>query len=84
MTAVPGRLLRLRKRIGVQQRRPDPGFQHRSSDKLDIRDLLSGYDYGADDISEWVQITDNGTDSTLSIDADGGANNFVAVAAIWA
>ena len=33
-------------------------------------------------ITDFVQITDNGTDSTLSIDQNGGADNFVAVATI--
>ena len=29
-----------------------------------------------------MQITDNSTDSALAVDADGGADNFVAVASI--
>jgi len=33
-------------------------------------------------ITDFVQITDDGTDSTLYIDQDGGADNFVAVATI--
>ena len=53
-----------------------------ADDALDIADLLSGFTPGVDDITEWVQITDNGTDSTLYVDANGGADNFVAVAAI--
>ena len=55
------------------------------SDKIDIADVLDGYyDYGTDVITAFVQITDNGTDSTLAIDQDGTANgtNFVSVATI--
>lgn len=33
-----------------------------------------------DAITDFVQITDDGTDSTLAVDADGGADNFVAIA----
>lgn len=57
-------------------------FSTGDSDAIDISDVLTGYDYGTDDITEWVQITDNGTDSTLSVDVDGGADNFVAIATI--
>lgn len=58
-------------------------FSTGDSDVLDIEDILSGYyTYGTDDITDFVQITDNGTDSTLSIDQNGGGDNFVAVASI--
>ncbi|MEW8333805.1 MAG: type I secretion C-terminal target domain-containing protein [Candidatus Thiodiazotropha sp.] len=51
-------------------------------DAIDISDLLSAYDPLADAITDFVQITDNGTDSTLSVDLDGGADNFTAIALI--
>lgn len=52
-------------------------------DVIDISDVLDGYyTAGVDDITDFVQITDDGTDSTLYIDQDGGADNFVAVASI--
>ena len=44
---------------------------------------LFGYDPLSDAITDFVQITDNGTHSYLSIDADGGADNFIQVAAIF-
>jgi hypothetical protein len=48
---------------------------------LDISEILDGYyDFGVDTLTDFVQITDNSTDSTLYIDQDGGANNFVSVA----
>lgn len=60
-------------------------FSTGASDVIDIADVLDGYfTSGVDDITEFVQITDNGTDSALAIDQDGTANgtNFVAVASI--
>jgi len=35
-----------------------------------------------DAITDFVQITDNGTDSTLAVDVDGSADAFVAIAVI--
>lgn len=57
-------------------------FSTAQDDAINIADILTGYDFGVDDITEWVQITDNGTDSTLSVDADGGADSFVSIATI--
>ena len=54
-------------------------FNLSEDDKLDVLDLLNGYDPATDMISDFVQITDNGTDSYLSVDSDGGADNFVQV-----
>ncbi len=51
-------------------------------DAIDISDILGAYDPLADAITDFVQITDDGTDSTLFVDADGGADNFVAIALI--
>jgi len=51
-----------------------------SGEVLDIADLLSGYDSLSDLITDFVQITDNGVDSYLAVDSDGGADNFVQVA----
>jgi len=51
-------------------------------DTIDISDLLTGYDPLTEAITDFVQITDDGTDSTLFVDADGGADNFVAIALI--
>lgn len=51
-------------------------------DAIDISDVLSGYDPLSDTITDFVQITDDGSDSTLVVDVDGGADNFVAIALI--
>jgi Ca2+-binding RTX toxin-like protein len=54
-----------------------------SDDVIDIADVLSGYyTDGVDNIIDFVRITDNGVDSTLQIDQNGGGNSFVTVATI--
>lgn len=50
------------------------------SDALELSDLLTQYDPLTDVITDFVQITDNGSDSTVSVDADGGADNFTSIA----
>ncbi len=52
-------------------------------DKLDVSDLIAGYDPLTDAISDFVQITESGSHSYLSVDADGGGDNFVQVAYIY-
>ena len=54
-------------------------------DKLDVSELLSGYDPFADAITDFIQITDSGTNSTMAVDVDGSANgtNFVNVAILY-
>ncbi len=56
------------------------GFSTSSGDKLDIANILTGYSPLTDAITDFVMITDDGTSSTLAIDIDGGADNFVTVA----
>lgn len=51
-------------------------------DAIDISDVLIGYDPLTDAITDFVQITDSGSNSILSVDADGGADNFVQIAQI--
>lgn len=58
-------------------------FDTAEGDRLDISDLLSGYDAANDALTDFVQITDNGTDSTLVVDADGGADSFVSIAKLY-
>lgn len=58
------------------------GFSTAQGDSLDVSDILSGYDLLTDLIADFVRITDNGTDSFLAVDADGGANNFVQLAVV--
>ncbi|MGH1403928.1 MAG: calcium-binding protein [Alphaproteobacteria bacterium] len=57
-------------------------FKTSQNDKLDVSDLLSGYDPVTDAISDFVQITDSGSDSIVSVDVDGGADNFVQIATL--
>ena len=57
-------------------------FSLAEDDKLDVSDLLEGYDELADLITDFVEITDNGTHSFLKVDVDGGADNFVQIAQI--
>ncbi|MBI4031944.1 MAG: type I secretion C-terminal target domain-containing protein [Proteobacteria bacterium] len=58
-------------------------FSAGQGDIIDIADMLDGYyTYGVDDIADFIQITDNGTDATLKIDQNGGADNFVTVATL--
>ncbi len=51
-----------------------------NNDSLDISDLLEGYDALTHAITDFVQITDNGSDSILSVDPNGdGAYRQVAL-----
>ncbi|MFK7839333.1 MAG: tandem-95 repeat protein [Bdellovibrionales bacterium] len=52
-------------------------FDAASGDVLDISGILEGYDPLSDAITDFVQITDDGSDTSIMIDVDGGANNFV-------
>jgi Ca2+-binding RTX toxin-like protein len=46
------------------------------NDKLNIADLLEGF--GEDSVlSDFVQVTNDGTHTTVRVDVDGGADNFV-------
>lgn len=51
-----------------------------SGDTINIADLIS-YD-GTGLLSDFVVLTDNGTHTKISVDADGGVNNFTQVALI--
>lgn len=57
-------------------------FNLAHTDKIDVSDLLEGYDPLSDLITDFVEITDDGTHSFLKVDADGGADNFVQIAQI--
>ncbi len=54
-------------------------FSSSQGDMLDVTGLLDGYDPLDDTISDFVQIVDNGSDSILSVDTNGGANSFAQV-----
>lgn len=51
-----------------------------SGDIIDISDLLD-YD-GTGPLSDYVVLTDNGTNTIISVDTDGGVNNFTQVVII--
>lgn len=53
-----------------------------SDDTLDLSSLIDGYDPIADAITDFVHITDQGADSIISVDGNGGADNFVQVASV--
>lgn len=58
-------------------------FSVSETDVLDFTDILSAvYDPLTDAITDFIQITDNGADSTVAVDVNGGADNFVAVATL--
>jgi serralysin len=46
-------------------------FSVAQHDRLDIHDLLAGFDPLTSNLSDFVQVTNNGVDSFLIIDADG-------------
>ena len=53
-----------------------------TGDILEIAEIISGYDALTDAITDFVQLTDNGSDTIVSVDSDGGADNFVQVATL--
>jgi len=55
-------------------------FSIADGDMLDISDLLVGYDPVTDAIGDFVAVTGDGHDTIISVDTDGGADNFVQIA----
>jgi len=51
-------------------------FKTVQSDKIDISDLLSGYNSATHDIHDFVSISTSGTSMILSVDRDGTGTNF--------
>lgn len=51
-------------------------FTTGQNDKLDLRDLLTSYDPGTDVITNWVRISDSGSDSTVEVDRDGAGSTY--------
>ncbi len=54
-------------------------FSLAEDDKIDISDLITGYDPLQDAITDFIEITSSGFDTVLKVDANGGADNFVQV-----
>ena len=57
-------------------------FKKADLDKINIADLLQGYNPLTKVITDFVQISNSGANSIVKVDVDGGANNFVQVATI--
>ena len=57
-------------------------FNPYAGDKLDISDILQGFDPLTDALEDFVQITRQGSRSTLFVDADGGGDEFTALASM--
>ena len=57
-------------------------FAKGQKDKLDISDILDGYDPLSDAITDFVKITEKGKNSHLFVNADGQGNDFVKVAVL--
>ena len=55
-------------------------FTTGDGDALDLSDMLSAYDPMTDLLTDFVEITDSGSNSIVRVDTDGGANSFVQVA----
>lgn len=49
-------------------------FNQGEGDKIDIADIITGYTQGVDDLTKFVEITDDGTDSFLKVDQTGSGN----------
>lgn len=49
-------------------------FSVSQHDRLDIHELLTGFDPLTDNLSDFVQVTNNGVDSFVTVDADGAAS----------
>lgn len=58
-------------------------FYTAEGDRLDIANILDMRNPLTDALSGFVRITDNGSDSFLSIDTDGGGNGFVKIAQLY-
>ena len=58
------------------------GFNTRQGDKIDLSNLLDGYDPLSDAIADFVQVTTFRGQTTISVDVDGGADNFVNVVTV--
>lgn len=51
-----------------------------SGDILNLTDLLDGFDSSLDDINDFLQLVDDGSDTNLLVNADGEGSDFAALA----
>jgi Ca2+-binding RTX toxin-like protein len=49
-------------------------FDAAGRDQLDLSNLISGYDPITDDLTDFIDLTESGGNTTVSIDSDGAAN----------
>jgi Ca2+-binding RTX toxin-like protein len=52
------------------------GFSTAQGDKIDISDLLAGYDPLTHLLTDWVEITTSGSNSILKVDRDGAGSTY--------
>ena len=58
-------------------------FNLAEGDAIDLTDILTGnYNPSTDDITDFVQILDSGSDSLLKVDQNGGGDSFVTIATL--
>lgn len=57
-------------------------FDPSEGDTIDLSEVLFDYDPLTDAITDFVEITSNGGDSVISVDTDGGADNFIQIATL--
>jgi len=58
------------------------GFNTLEGDKVDISALLEGYDPVSEAIADFVQVTQFRGQTTISVDVDGGGDNFVEIVSL--
>jgi Ca2+-binding RTX toxin-like protein len=51
-------------------------FSTGQGDKLDIRNLLTGFDPFTDNVTDWVRISDSGGNSSVEVDRDGTGGGY--------
>ena len=57
-------------------------FNINENDKIDLSNILEGYDPLTESITDFVRITNSGGNSIVSVDVDGSTNDFVQIAII--
>ncbi|MEL7049433.1 MAG: type I secretion C-terminal target domain-containing protein, partial [Pseudomonadota bacterium] len=62
---------------GSVDRITDFNLSGSSKDALDISDLLQGFDEATSVLSEFVQVSEGGGNTTVAVDVNGGGNSFV-------
>lgn len=57
-------------------------FNASSRDMLDISNIISGYDPLSDDLTDFIQLTESGGSTTISIDSNGTGSSYIDVAVL--